>query len=332
MAGGKPGLRLQQFNAPPMSAVTAAPVAGGFRSDLVRWQHLVSVDWLAALLAHAQVAAPPEADWHLVEVACDGLDAYLHSHIPGARYLDTRQFEQPPFWNKVADGVVRQCLREAGFGPHSTLILYGRNPLAAARLAHLALYAGVKDVRLLDGGLDAWSAACNPTQTGAQALFAPGNAPAPFFSKRTDFLVDTAQAKALLNRADGALVSIRSRAEFMGETSGYSYIVACGEIAGARWGHAGRDGDVNSMSNFQDALGRMKPAAEIAALWREAGIGPEMHIAFYCGTGWRASLAFFYAWLMGWERIGVYDGGWFEWSSDATNPVICRTAVPPSLG
>jgi rhodanese-related sulfurtransferase len=43
---------------------------------------------------------------------------------------------------------------------------------------------------------------------------------------------------------------------------------------------------------------------------------------FYCGTGWRASLAFFYAWLMGWEQIAVFDGGWFEWSS----------VYPPLLG
>ena len=45
---------------------------------------------------------------------------------------------------------------------------------------------------------------------------------------------------------------------------------------------------------------------------------------FYCGTGWRASLAFFYAWLMNWERIGVYDGSWCEWSGDPANPVVCR--------
>ncbi|MEJ2247847.1 MAG: rhodanese-like domain-containing protein, partial [Acidobacteriota bacterium] len=47
---------------------------------------------------------------------------------------------------------------------------------------------------------------------------------------------------------------------------------------------------------------------------------------FYCGTGWRASEAFFYAYLMGWERISVYDGGWFEWSLDARNPV--ETGIP----
>jgi thiosulfate/3-mercaptopyruvate sulfurtransferase len=41
---------------------------------------------------------------------------------------------------------------------------------------------------------------------------------------------------------------------------------------------------------------------------------PGRPTAFYCGTGWRASMAFFYAWLMDWPHISVYDGGWFEWS------------------
>jgi thiosulfate/3-mercaptopyruvate sulfurtransferase len=68
----------------------------------------------------------------------------------------------------------------------------------------------------------------------------------------------------------------------------------------------------------------MRSAADISALWAQCGVHRNMDIAFYCGTGWRASLAFFYAWLMGWERISVYDGGWFEWSSDAANPVVCR--------
>jgi len=32
--------------------------------------------------------------------------------------------------------------------------------------------------------------------------------------------------------------------------------------------------------------------------------------------------SWFYAFLMGWERIAVYDGGWFEWSKDPKqNPI-----------
>ena len=57
-----------------------------------------------------------------------------------------------------------------------------------------------------------------------------------------------------------------------------------------------------------------------------AGIRPDRQTIFYCGTGWRASLAFFYAWLMGWERIAVYDGGWLEWSSDPANPTVIHGA------
>jgi thiosulfate/3-mercaptopyruvate sulfurtransferase len=65
----------------------------------------------------------------------------------------------------------------------------------------------------------------------------------------------------------------------------------------------------------------MKPPQKISEFWAAEGIHSGQSVAFYCGTGWRASLAFYYAWLMGWERIAVYDGGWFEWSSDPRNPV-----------
>ena len=67
---------------------------------------------------------------------------------------------------------------------------------------------------------------------------------------------------------------------------------------------------------------------EIADEWIEGGIIPEKHIAFYCGTGWRGSEAFMNAYLMGWPNISVYDGGWFEWSSDPDNPIA--TGEPES--
>jgi thiosulfate/3-mercaptopyruvate sulfurtransferase len=326
----------------PPALKPVCPVPAGFRADLPRWQQLVAVDWLAALLAGQVVAAPPGPHWLLLEVACDGLEAYGSGHIPGARYLDTRQFEQLPFWNVRPLAQLMPLLQQAGVGPRSTVILYARNMLAAARVAQILLTVGVADVRLLDGGLTAWCdaghalrAAPGPQRAARGGAAAPAEALAPAhaqpparFAPRPDYLIHTAQARALLLQPDAALVSIRTRAEVVGQTSGYSYIQARGEIAGALWGHAGVDGDINSMRNFQEEDGRMKPAAEITALWAEAGIRPDLQIAFYCGTGWRASLAFFYAWLMGWPRISVYDGGWFEWSSDAANPVICQTPEP----
>lgn len=299
------------------------PVAD-FRPDLVRWRQLVSPAWLAALVAGAQPEAAPAAGWRLFEVACGGEAAFAQAHIPGASYLDSCQFEQKPLWNKVADDALLALLLASGVRHDTAVILYGRNMLAAARVAHLMLYAGVRDVRLLDGGFALWQACGYRCVAGEGA---PVQAVRDFggvFPAHPEYLICTAQARALLAAPDGALASIRTEAEFLGKESGYSYISAKGDIPGARWGRAGEDGDVNSMSAYQHADGRMRAAAEICAQWAETGIVPSARTAFYCGTGWRASLAFFYAWLMGWPRISVYDGGWCEWSGDAANPVLCR--------
>ena len=287
-----------------------------FRTDLVRWRQLVTPGWLAALAAGAPVEAPPVPGWRLFEVGCGCAPLYEHAHIPGASYIDTGQFECGPLWNKVDDEVLSSLLLAHGVRHDTAVILYGRNNLAAARLAHLLLYAGVGDVRLLDGGFALWEAGGYACAQGPVSL-AARQAVADFgvaFPAHPEYLIGTSGARALLSTPHGALVSIRSEAEFLGKVSGYSYIAARGDIPGARWGRAGVDGDVNSMSAYHLDDGRMKPAAEIALQWREQGIVEGLRIGFYCGTGWRASMAFFYAWLMGWPCISVYDGGWLEWS------------------
>ncbi len=301
----------------------AAPL--GFRHDLVRWQHLVSAPWLAALLASRMVAAPPSGAWRLLEVGCDGFDAFLCGHIPDASYMDTAELEREPLWNKVSDNALLQCLLGNAICHDTTVIVYGRCAVMAARAAHLMLYAGVQDVRLLDGGFAAWCLADLPLSSKPPCLpIAASDFGVPF-PAHPEYLADTQQARQLLRQPDAALVSIRTWNEYMGKTSGYSYIEAVGDVAGARWGHAGKGNDVNSMSDFQHADGTMRSAQDISKVWSDAGIHRDQQVAFYCGTGWRASLAFFYAWLMGWEHICVYDGGWYEWSLDPTNPVICRT-------
>ncbi|MDC8759807.1 sulfurtransferase [Janthinobacterium fluminis] len=293
----------------------------GWRPDLARWQQLVPPARLAALLA----AAP---HWRLFEVGCGGAAQFCAGHIPGAGYLDTNDMERAPLWNKVPDAELLQLLLRHGVRHDSSVVLYGRNPLAAARAAQLMLYAGVADVRLLDGGLAAWRGAGGALATGAPRRYRAAAAFGAPFPARPDYLIDAARVRQLLRQPDAALVSIRTWREFTGQTSGYGYIDARGDIPGARWGRAGAGDDINSMSEFHDAAGRMLPAEAIGALWRGAGVHAGQQAAFYCGTGWRASLAFYYAWLMGWPRISVYDGGWCEWSSDPANPVVRRAAPP----
>lgn len=298
-----------------------------FRPDLARWRQLPSPAWLARLLDGVPVQAAPGGAWHLFEVGCDAQAAYQAGHIPGAGYIDTNRFERLPLWNKVSDQALLALLLEHGIAHDTTVILYGRNSLAAARAAHLMLYAGVADVRMLDGGFDGWLRAGRSVEQGAPPAARPVAAFGAPFPACPEFLIDSSQVRELLQRPDGALVSIRTWQEHVGATSGYSYIDACGDIPGALWGRAGKDGDVHSMSEYQCADGTMKPSAEIRALWRQAGVEPGQRTAFYCGTGWRASLAFFYAWLMDWGRISVYDGGWCEWSR-LNPPAACSGSLP----
>ncbi|UUZ74889.1 hypothetical protein LP414_22325 [Polaromonas sp. P1(28)-13] len=127
-----------------------------FHAASPRWQQLITPAWLARLVAGASVSAAPANGWRLLEVDCGAPGAFLQSHIPGAAYLDTQCLEEGPFWNKVSDSALLQLLLGLGIRHDTTVVLYGRNTTAAARAAHLMLYAGVKDVRLLDGGFTAW--------------------------------------------------------------------------------------------------------------------------------------------------------------------------------
>lgn len=303
---------------PPATLVQTAA------SGLARPRQLVQAAQLAALL---------RADGNrltLIEVGNGGPGQFAHAHIPGAVYLDTTQLETGPHFNKVADHTLLGLLLQLGVRHDSTVVLYGRSTLAAARAAQLMLYAGVADVRLLDGGFAAWRNAGLPCAAGAAGMPVPACDFGAPFPGCPHYLLDTVQAAALLGQAGAALVSVRTWSEYSGATSGYSYIAARGDIAGALWGRAGREGDVNSMSEYQLPDGSMLAAADIVRMWRASGIHSGQRSVFYCGTGWRASLAFFYAWLMGWDDIAVYDGGWFEWSADPARPALCRIAQSPA--
>lgn len=290
------------------------------RKKLARQRQLVAPEALARAIA----AAPLPAAWRLFEVGFGALPAFFADHIPGAAYIDTGELETAPLWNRVADAALTALLLRHGVRHDTTVIVYGRNNLAAARAAHLMLYLGVADVRLLDGGFSAWLALGLPCEAGSGRIHAPAADFGVAVPAHPGYLLDLAQARRLQQDNAAALVSVRTWNEYIGKTSGYAYIAARGDIPGALWGRAFIDDDINSMREFHRPDGRMADPGDILRMWDGAGIGPDRPAMFYCGTGWRASLAFFYAWLMGWEQIGVFDGGWCEWSRDPDSPVLCR--------
>ena len=299
------------------AAETCRPLA-----HLAHYPQLVHPAWVDQLVRGQSPATYPGHGGVVCEVGWANAAVYQAGHIPGARYLALEAYEQPPVWTRVSDTALEARLRVAGIRHDTTVVLYGRDTTAAARAAVLLMYAGVDDVRVLDGGVRAWCAAGYPlvTTTPCPAPERDFGAPLP---GHPEYLLATEDVHALLAERDAVLVSVRSWAEQRGATSGYPYIQPTGRIAGDVWGHAGSA--PGRMDHYRNVDNTMRSYQDLAAQWHAWGITPAKRIAFYCGTSWRASEAFFYASLMGWATIAVYDGGWWAWVQQPTNPLAVDT-------
>ncbi|CAN5496846.1 rhodanese-like domain-containing protein [soil metagenome] len=302
---------------------------------LPRDQHLVHGDWLSELRAGGRPEAAPPGRYLLFHVNFGVPEEYAEGRVPGALYLDTNALEDPADWNRRSPAEIQSAIASLGITRDTTVILYGRDTegdanekwpgrragqIAATRALMILRYAGIDDLRLLDGGYDWWVRAGHPLETTPRepTPVADIGVTVPL---RPEVIVDLFEAKQILADPDGAaLVSVRTWREHIGNLSGYDYLGPAGRIKGDVWGNCGTD--AFHMQHYRNVDNTMRAYPEIAANWAEAGITADKWVAFYCGTGWRASEAWFYAFLQGWDRIAVYDGGWFEWSKDpVANPI-----------
>jgi len=327
---GQTNLRIYDGGWPEWASDASLPV-----DRLPNHEKLVHAVWLRELLDGGRPEAAPTGRFLLFHVNFGVPEEYEENHIPTSLYLDTNRLENPRHWNRRTPEELEAALRSFGITHDTTVILYGRDTeghanekwpgrragqIAACRAALILHYAGVGDIRVLDGGYDHWVQAGNPLETviNQPASVASFGVEIPL---RPEVIIDIDDAKRILaDREHAALVSVRAWREHIGAVSGYNYIEPAGRIAGDVWGNCGSD--AYHMQHYRNVDNMMRAYPEIAANWRDAGITPDKWVAFYCGTGWRAGETWFYAYLMDWPRIAVYDGGWFEWSQDPiSNPI-----------
>jgi len=299
---------------------------------LQRFDCLVYPEWVDNVINKALPSDHKGGETVIVHAHYRNREAYLSGHIPGAIDMDTLALEAPETWNRRSSLELKAALEQHGITADTTVVLYGKfmhpdnadefpgsaaGHIGAIRCAVIMLYAGVKDVRVLNGGFQSWKDAGFDIATNdvpKQAVIEFG-APIPV---HPELIVDIDKAKAMLQANDADLVSVRSWPEFIGEVSGYNYIEKKGRIPGAIFGNCGSD--AYHMENYRNVDHTVREAQETEAIWKQVNITPDKHLAFYCGTGWRGSEAFFNAWLMGWPKVSLFDGGWFEWSNDPANP------------
>ncbi len=235
---------------------------------------------------------------------------YRHSHIPTAVYvdLDTELASGPsaklgrhPLPELDA---LQESARRWGLSDGQAVVVYDDNGgMSAARAWWLLRWAGVKDVRILDGSLGAWVSSQLPTESGELRI------PAGDVHLEAGHLpvLDPDRAAELAER--GILLDARAPERYRGEH----------EPVDPRAGHI--PGAVSSpTSDNLDGDGRFRDAEELRTRFAALGARPDREIGVYCGSGVTAAHEIAALRIAGIDAA-LFPGSWSAWSSDPHRPV-----------
>ena len=281
----------------------------------------VSPRWINELLEGRTPESYQNNNFMIFEVSWgprENSDAYVQ-HIKGAYHFNTDWIEVGPLWNLREPSEIEENLLKAGITKDKTIILYSAtNQLASYRVYWALKWAGVEDVRVMDGNLNTWVDGGFPTETQVNEIEVESSFGC-IIPAHPEINVSTAEDAQREQQNGLKLISNRAWPEHIGEISGYDYIPGKGEPEGAIYGFAGTDS--SNMADYYDPDGTLRNPLEIFALWKSVGINNGERLAFYCGTGWRAGVSYFMTQMANWQNTYVYDGGWNAWQMDSKFPV-----------
>ncbi|MEV6274165.1 sulfurtransferase [Nocardia sp. NPDC051832] len=271
------------------------------RSDV-----LVSVDWAEENLNTPGVV--------FVEVDED-TSAYDGGHIEGAVRLDWKNDLQ----DQVRRDFVNQeqfsdLLSTRGIGNDDTVVLYGGNNnwFAAYAYWYFKLY-GHNDVKLLDGGRKKWELDGRPLSRDAV------NRPSTSYkASAPDVSIRAFRDEVIAAIGTKNLVDVRSPDEFSGKILAPAHLP---QEQSQRPGHI--PGAINvPWSKAANEDGTFKSDADLAELYKEAGLDGTKETIAYCRIGERSSHTWFVLQeLLGHSNVKNYDGSWTEYGSLVGAPI-----------
>jgi thiosulfate/3-mercaptopyruvate sulfurtransferase len=273
---------------------------------------LVSTAWLAERLGDPNVRIV-DGSWWMPAEGRSGHAEYLAAHIPGAAFFDI---------DRIADHetdlphmlpspeAFAQAAGRLGLSRDATIVAYDTFGVrAAARVWWTLRVMGFEKVFVLDGGLRAWQAEGRAVEQG-QATPRPASVSHAF---EPALLRNVDDVRALIGSQDAQIVDARGATRFRGEVPE--------PRAGLRSGHMPGAHNV-PFDNLLASDGRMKPAAELAEIFRSAGVDLDRPVVATCGSGITASVLALALARLGRDRAAVYDGSWTEWGGLADTPVV----------
>lgn len=288
----------------------AGEAASGEVASVDDRQVYVTPEWVQSVIKGDQ---PESSDYRIFEVAWGEESddtAYGEGHIPGAVHLNTDLVEEPEKWNYRSADEITQLCKDYGVTKDTCVIVYSDKVETSAddRVAVCFLWAGVENVKALDGGYAKWTEAGYDVETGSNKPEATDKDFGVDIPAHPEYVLSLEEVEDKLANDDKfRLVSIRSYDEFTGKTSGYSYIDRAGEPKGAIWGHDTDDG------SYATDDGTTVGVDVVSQYLAESDASLDDELCFYCGTGWRAAIPFLICYQDGMDNISIFDGGWYEW-------------------
>jgi thiosulfate/3-mercaptopyruvate sulfurtransferase len=272
---------------------------------------LITADELAEQIAEGHRPRLLDVRWRLG--GPPGRAEYQAGHVPGAVYVDLDDELAAPAGPAVGRHPLptpedlQAAARSWGVRQGESVVAYDDNGnLSAARAWWLLRWAGVCDVRLLDGGLAAWRAAGQPVDTGDGGPVPPGDVILTSAALPT---VDPDGVAALI--ADGGLVlDARAGERYRGEVA--SVDPKPGHIPGAV--------SAPTAENLTPE-GLFRTPAELAARFAELGVTPGDTVGVYCGSGVTAAHELAALAIAGIHDVILYPGSWSQWASQPERPI-----------
>ncbi|OFW11445.1 MAG: hypothetical protein A3H96_00645 [Acidobacteria bacterium RIFCSPLOWO2_02_FULL_67_36] len=257
---------------------------------------------LATMLQGAEASRPLLLDLRPPE-------AYTAGHIPGAIHLDlwgVSLIDTDPMPLKAFMWMIEHVLAVHGVDASRPVVVYDEHSgIRAARAFWFLEYFGHPDVRMLDGGFNAWMSA------GLDATRDAGPPPkSEWTGSRAGRAIATwRDVRHAVGRSDKVLLDTRTDGEY------------CGTVVRAKRGGAVPGAVHIEWTRNLTPNGDFKPADELRKMYEDAGVTPDREVITYCQGGYRAAHSYIALRLLGYPRVRMYIGSWKEWGDREELPV-----------
>jgi thiosulfate/3-mercaptopyruvate sulfurtransferase len=234
--------------------------------------------------------------------------AFAAGHLPGAVHVDlwgVSLIDTDPAPLRAFLWMIHHVLVLRGVDTtHEIVVCDQQSGLRAARAFWFLEYFGHERVRVLDGGVDAWTREGHALTTECvepvSSQWAQGAKPS-ILASWTDVRDRLGEGAVMLDT--------RTAEEHTGTA-----------VRARRGGAIPGSVHVEWTRNL-DERGAFKRASSLRDMYAAAGVTPDREVVTYCQGAYRAAHSYLALRLLGYPRVRVYLGSWKEWGDRDDTPI-----------